>query len=143
MMTEPANPMDDQLEAATAEAESVFTTYGAMRSLDVGSVGPVTVRIVREYREALEAPDGRMCVHVADSPQVIYGAACVPGVAGCAPCAQQLLEAQLVRDHADGRGRTCDGCKEKATQGYCGILQFGPVLLVVSICESCERMDET
>lgn len=137
-----ANPVDDQLQAASNEAEEVFANVAGTGSMRVSGPGSVTARIAAEFIHALNGPGGRMCQDVAYSPQVIHGAACMPGIAGCVPCMAQLLHAQLMLDQADGMGRTCDGCKRKSACGYVGVIQNGPLLLTVSLCPACTKRDD-
>lgn len=133
-----ANPLEDQMDAAEREAEKLFTTTGKFVGGEITCAGPLGTRVAEEFQTALELPGARMCPHLgATGPQPFFGAACLPGVVACVNCLRPLVEAKRFFDAADGKGRTCDACKQKSMSGHDGLIHYGMLLLQVSLCCEC------
>lgn len=86
----------------------------------------------REFTTALnrEQP-ARACVHVTDSPAVVYAAAWAPGTLACPTCAPAAL---AVRPDQD---TTCDRCHRTANTIHNGMAALGPILFLFGLCDPC------
>lgn len=143
-MTDAADPVGDQIKAAAEDAERRFTS--AVKSLGVsdpaqGNPGEVVAEVVTKYMKSIRSGNGQKCEHIVGGPQVIFGAACVPGVVGCAKCVSTLAEFKHKIDATTGVGRVCDGCQHHAPWGHTGMVQNGPLLLTVNLCNDCMTRD--
>lgn len=136
-----ANPVADQYEAAARDASERMNRVAQLEDYEISHTGEVTSRIARDYIKHSES-HAQHCEHTVESPQVVFGAAALPGIICCAECFTQVFSAYAAMHMSHGFGRPCDGCGEMAKSGKTGVLQYGPLILTVSLCETCVKRDE-
>lgn len=137
------NPMMDQIEAAAEDAQRRVATLGASGNYGIGPMGDMGRAIVNRWFERGGDPEKqRMCVHVADAPQVVYSAGGLPGIATCAECFTELFDAYVAMYDKMGMGRPCDSCGNMVPMGKLGVMSVGPMLMTILWCLPCAALDD-
>lgn len=129
--TSPADPFDDQRDAASRELRTIATAVAldSPRPLTADSLSEGAQRALLELVYRLG--DGAMptCYHLhPDAPQPTFTASWAP-VAACAQCRPLLIPRPRRYD--------CDGCD--ATVGRVVGVTAGPILVFLTLCLECAR----
>lgn len=143
-MTEPADPMQDQRQAASQDAEKIFRhitannprqKFSETREVSRFADSPSAQVVDRWMKVAAVA--GRACRHVSQSPSVVYGAGAIPGLVLCMSCLQTILADKQRREFDTYGGRECDCCGVHAKTGHEGLLNIESIIMFISLCPEC------
>lgn len=149
-MREPGDPVRDQQEAANSEAVQTFETFAkhnahrytaprAVARKDLAN--SPSARVIDKWMAAAkDETTGRACTHISDSPQVVYAAGALPGIAFCPACLGPHLSNKISEDNRLFGGRECDACGTYSKTGHEGILNIASIILMVSMCEECGEL---
>lgn len=136
-----ANPIQDQIAAATEDARRRVDALGETGDYELGPAGSLGRNIIERWFERSAGVPERMCAHVYQAPQIVYSAPWLPGICTCSDCFTDVMNSRVATYDAMGLGRPCDACGELAYMGKTGVLNFGPVMMVISWCLPCSNKD--
>jgi hypothetical protein len=143
-----SDPRIDQMMAASRDADRWFEGVRMTSKMPEpqNAVGTKAEKLAERFVESYNGPDGRNCQHVAGTgPQPVWGAAHIPGHAGCPDCLFELIVRKKAEREAVGMPAwQCDWCgahDDRNNPTNTGMMQYGPLLLLLVICRNCAQED--